>query len=242
MKGAVLVVVMCATASFAVVPADSSTHIPAVSELADLPLVEFSPRTPARGLLVVHYTGAGGWGVTDQGVSAALADSGCGVVGLNSLKYFWQARTPEGGAADLARIIEAYGAKWRCTRVVVIGYSFGADIMPFLVSRQPPQTRRQIVLVVLIGPSTRADFAFHFSSWFGFTAPGSLEVLPEVRKLPPLPVLCFYGKNDDGTIAPQLEAERAAKVVVLESGHRVGRNFAPVVREILMATGASAPR
>jgi type IV secretory pathway VirJ component len=213
-------------------------RLPSVSELADLPLVEFAPRPPARGVLVVHYTGDGGWGVTDQGISAALADSGCGVAGVNSLKYFWQARTPEGCAADLARIIDAASAKWQCTKVAVIGYSFGADVMPFLINRLPPRTRKKVVLVVLIGPSARADFVFHVGSWFGATTKSSLEVLPEVRKLSPTPVLCFYGKDDKETIAPGMAAEKIARAVTLESGHRVGRGFGTIVSEILNTAGA----
>ena len=72
-------------------------------------------------------------------------------VGLNSLKYFWKARTPEEATRDVARILRHYLAAWHKERVLLIGYSFGADVLPFVVNRLPAELRAHIVSVSLLG-------------------------------------------------------------------------------------------
>ncbi len=209
-------------------PPSPQTKIPDVD---DLPLVMF-PAAGNNDLMTIHFTGDGGWGVTDDGMSKELSAQGIPVAGVNSLKYFWQKRTPESTSADLARIMRSGLAKWGKKRVILIGYSFGADIMPFIVNRLPQDLRDKIALIVLIGPAHRIDFEFHVGSWFGLSNPNALEVLPELKKLAGMHILCFYGKDDDDTVAPDIKD--FAKVVVLDTGHRVGKNFGEIVKDILV--------
>jgi pimeloyl-ACP methyl ester carboxylesterase len=82
---------------------------------------------------------------TNDAASANLARSvaeylnslGLPVVGFDSLSYFWKARDPEGLALDLARVIEGYAAQWSCDKIILVGYSFGADVLPFAMTRLP---------------------------------------------------------------------------------------------------------
>ena len=48
-------------------------------------------------------------------------DNGISVVGISSLEYFWQERTPEETSAAVRRLIEAYGERWKPSRVVLAG-------------------------------------------------------------------------------------------------------------------------
>jgi type IV secretory pathway VirJ component len=202
------------------------------ADLAGLPLVEVSAAEKASDLMAIHLTGDGGWGVTDQGISRSLAASGIPVVGWNSLKYFWKKRTPEDVSRDLGRIISYYTAAWGKRRVVIIGYSFGADVAAFALSRLPAELRERISLLVLLGPSHHANFQFHFSGWLGAQASGDYLVLPELRKLAGMRMLCFYGKGEDDSIGPEF-APDMGKVVALDGGHRIGKDVGPVVQQIL---------
>ena len=69
------------------------------AELADLPMVEV-PVTGTGTRFVVLLSGDGGWAGIDKGLAAAFAAQNVPVAGLDSLRYFWKARTPEGLAAD----------------------------------------------------------------------------------------------------------------------------------------------
>ena len=66
------------------------------------------------------------------------------MVGLDSLRYFWtSAHTGRsGGGHD--RMIRYYLAHLDKQRVLLIGYSQGADVLPFAVNRLPAATRAQV--------------------------------------------------------------------------------------------------
>ena len=110
-------------------------------DIGDLPLQEVHASGSAAEFALL-LTGDGGWAGLDQELAARLAASGVPTVGLNSLKYFWKARTPEEAARDVARILRHYLAAWNKQRVLLVGYSFGADVLPFVVNRLPADLRR----------------------------------------------------------------------------------------------------
>src|SRR6266849_3667469 len=118
-----------------------------------LPLVEVPATSGASDTLVVFVSGDGGWAKIDKSISKILADNGMPVVGLNALQYFWTKRTPDGAARDLQSILEKYLATWKKERVLFVGYSRGADVLPFMINRLPPELRSKTRLVALLGPS-----------------------------------------------------------------------------------------
>lgn len=209
-------------------------------DLGDLPLIEVPSPGSTRRILAVHITGDGGWGVTDAGLAKGLAEAGIPVVGLNSLRYFWTRRTPESAAADLERILRHYLRAWNKDEAVVIGYSFGADTLPFLYNRLTEGTRARVRLLVLMGPSEAANFEIRFSGLLGRTNfSDNLPTLPEMEKIPALAVLCFYGEDDKANLCGKL-ASRGIRSVPVQSGHRFGRNFRPIVEAILKELGPRA--
>ena len=66
-----------------------------------------------------------------------MAAHGVSVIGFNSLKYFWNARKPDEMAHDLERTLTHYAAKWGADKFIVVGYSIGADVMPFMCFLRP---------------------------------------------------------------------------------------------------------
>ena len=105
---------------------------------AKLPLVEVPATKGASDTLVVFISGDGGWAKIDKAISKILADNGMPVVGLNALQYFWTKRTPESASRDLQAILERYFARWKKQRVLFVGYSRGADVLPFMIARLLP--------------------------------------------------------------------------------------------------------
>jgi type IV secretory pathway VirJ component len=200
--------------------------------LQDLPLLEVSAKNSFSPFLAVHLTGDGGWGVTDRGLSNALAGRGIPVIGFNSLQYFWKKRTPEEAAADLGRILSHFLAAWKKEKAVLIGYSFGADVLPFMINRLPETLRSRIQTVVLLGPSRSVEFEFHVSQWLGMSGGESaLPVLPEIEKLRGQRIVCVAGENDKECCCRDLDAG-LAKVILIKGGHLIWRNFGPIVDAI----------
>jgi type IV secretory pathway VirJ component len=204
-----------------------------VLSVSDLPLVEVPSTGGNTNILCIHITGDGGWGVTDRGIAQSLAAKGIPVVGLNSLHYFWSKKTADQAAADLNRIIEHYTARWNRNEVVVVGYSFGADVLPFMLNRIPAENLQKIKVISLLGLSSAADFQFHWTDWFSnHKRSTSQPVRPEVEKLRGRKILCFYGTEDDDALCAQLDPG-LAHAIPIESGHRFGKGYQPIVDAIL---------
>jgi type IV secretory pathway VirJ component len=201
--------------------------------LAGLPLNIITADSANGDYMAVFLSGDGGWSSFDNAISHRLASSGVPVVGWNSLKYFWSKRTPDGAAQDLASILRRYLAIWQKKRVLLAGYSFGADVMPFLVNRLPDDLRAATGCVALISPSHNADFEFHVATWLGKSRnKSSLPVVPEVLKLKGQHALIFYGSDEDDTITADLPAD-VAKIILLKGGHRMSRDYDGIVSRIL---------
>ncbi len=210
-----------------------SEPVPNVAALKDLPLMEVPASGEPGNLMAFHLTGDGGWGVTDKGLSNSLAAQGIPVVGLNALRYFWTKRTPEETAQAVERILRYYLAAWKKEKLILIGYSFGADVLPFIVNRLPDELRAKVQLLVFLSPSTTAQFEFHLSNWLGGAEhKGQFPVEPEIEKLKGMKMLCFYGNEEDDSLCQKL-APSLAKIVKRKGGHRLGGNYAPVAEEIL---------
>ena len=125
--------------SLAAAALTAARPLAAQSDVEDLPL-SLTPATPGP-LLAVLLTGDGGWAAGDKSMAQALAQRGVAVAGLNSARYVERARTPDEAAGDLARIMRHFLGAWHRQRVVLIGYSRGADLIPFMVSRLPADLR-----------------------------------------------------------------------------------------------------
>ncbi|MBB6367528.1 type IV secretory pathway VirJ component [Xanthomonas sacchari] len=186
--------------------------------LDDLPLTELPSNIPGAPLAIV-LSGDGGWRDIDKGMAEALQRRGVAVVGWDSLRYFWRAKPPARASADLSRVIAYYQQRWRPQKILLVGYSFGATTLPFMVNRLPPAQREQVGLVALLGLEHKADFQIRVRGWLNLgDADDALPVLPELARIAPAQLLCVYGDKETDTLCPQLRA-RGAEVVVLHGGH-----------------------
>jgi len=220
------------TTGYRSIAAQRLPEAPPPASLADLPIVDM-PATGASDLFAVFLSGDGGWAGIDKNVAAALVARGISVAGVDSLRYFWTARTPQGLAADLDRILRYYAFHWKKKRAVIIGYSQGADVLPFAINRLPVATRRRVVLAAMLGLDASADFEFHLSSWV-MNGESGLPVRPEIDKLSIPAALCIYGDDDADSLCRHLPNGRV-KVVKLAGGHHFNGDYDAVAEVVVGA-------
>jgi type IV secretory pathway VirJ component len=200
--------------------------------VADLPLTLVEPTEgKVSPYFAVFLSGDGGWVGLDRGVADELAQHGIAVVGWDSLKYFWEARTPQGAAADLDRVLRHYASAWGKAHALLVGYSQGADTMPFMVNRLPAATRSMVDLTALLGISDNALFEFHLANWVGSDS-GGLPTRPELVRWSGSPYVCIYGEEDGDSVCSQL-AGKNGTAVKLPGGHHFGGSYAEIATEIL---------
>jgi len=201
------------------------------TQLADLPIVEV-PVTGAGKRFAVLLSGDGGWAGIDKSLGTAFAAQGVPVAGFDSLRYFWSARTPDELAADLDRVIRYYAARWGRSDVLLVGYSQGADVLPFALNRLPRATRASVRLTALLGPGQKASFEFHLTNWIGPS--GDRPIAPEALKLSSASTLCIYGLEEKDSLCPQL-APTHARSMPLAGGHHFGGEYGALAARILAA-------
>jgi type IV secretory pathway VirJ component len=193
--------------------------------VGDLPLHEVPVESPGTTMAVL-LTGDGGWAAVDKAMGASLAKRGIPLVGLDSRAYLMHTRTADVMGADLRRILRHYVDSWQRPEVIVIGYSRGAELAPFMVARLPEDLRRRVRLVSLLGPGDRTSFKFHWADLVR-DLPGDANILvrPEIEKLRGTPMLCIYGQQDHDAICPSLDPG-LARSVARPGSHRVHPNEA----------------
>lgn len=200
--------------------------------LAGLPVIEIPASGAAAGdEFALILSGDGGWAGLDKDVAAALVAKGIPVAGLDSLRYFWSPRTPQGLADDLDRMIRYYLRRFDKRRVLLVGYSQGADVLPFAVNRLPAATRASIALTAVIGLSEHAVFEFHVTNWISDDASGP-PTLPEVNRITGAPVMCIYGKDESDSVCPKLDPARV-RIVQMPGGHHFNGDYAGLAQRIL---------
>src|SRR5207344_165488 len=84
---------------------------------------------------------------------------------------------------------------WHKSRALVVGYSFGADVAPYAVSRLPPDLASRIRGIGLLGLSDAASFEFHMTSWVGVKTGPQWPTAPEIRRLT-VPITCVMGETE----------------------------------------------
>jgi type IV secretory pathway VirJ component len=204
---------------------------------SDLPLIEVpsdQAQLPVKSeTLAIILTGDGGWAEIDKNIAKLLAENGVSTVALDSLSYFWKMRTPDETAKDVGSIISQYLEKWHKKKVILIGYSFGADVLPFVVDRFNAETRNKIALIALLGMGETAAFEFRLSSWMNAdTDPHRLPILPEIEKMTWANTICIYGIKD--TDANCLPMEKfGIKVISMPGDHHFDKKYDDLVRHIL---------
>ncbi|MFT3906922.1 MAG: AcvB/VirJ family lysyl-phosphatidylglycerol hydrolase [Steroidobacteraceae bacterium] len=209
---------------------------PVAAEVRDLPVVEVPAKgqadTSTSNLYAVLLTGDGGWAGLDQDIADSLATRGIPVVAINSLKYYWKARDPAAAAADLQRVIQHYGRQWNRSKLLLIGYSFGADVLPYLYNRLPAATREAVVSTNLLGLSANATFEFHVSSWIPGSGSSGYPTVPEIGRMGSAKLLCLQGADEDDSSCASLRGANI-KTVKLPGGHHFGGDYAALARQIL---------
>ncbi len=210
---------------------------PDVPQVKDLPLFETHPTSaterPVLGLLI---SGDGGWAGIDQSLAAALNAEGIPVIGLDSLRYFWTRRTPQETTDAVARALRHYMAKWNKTDIVLVGYSRGADLLPFVAHLLPEDLKARTRLVALVAGGKQAEFEIHVTDIFGGSGGKTSPTLPELEAIKGQALLCVYGDEETSdSVCPSIRAFPGVRVLELSGGHHFGGNYDAVAKAVVEA-------
>ncbi len=179
---------------------------------------------------VIFLSGDGGWATLDEQLSTYLSGHGVSVVGISSLRYFWNQKTPEQTGADVKRVSDMLAANG--APQFVGGYSFGAEVTPFALDTWPVSDRQRIRGELLIAPSETASFEVSPLDWVRRAKETPRRVADAVKKLG-LPTFCLAGQTEDPHDTACDDLGSSATAVRLPGSHHFNGNYDAVGKAVL---------
>lgn len=197
-----------------------------------LPVTARCPAGSSRYPLVLYITGDGGMKKFSADMISTFTRKGYAVVALNALKYFWARKTPQRAGADVAALLRYYGKQWGHQTFLLAGYSFGADVLPFIYNNLPDELRGQTQQLVLLSPSKFTSMEIHVTDMLGRASRSGMSVTAAINRITEKPLLLLFGEDEQGLDVRELSI-RQYRRMVLPGGHRYNDDAETVVSEIL---------
>lgn len=210
----------------------------------DLPLtIHQVADAPKTDLYAIFLSGDGGWANFDEEISDLLAAAGVPVVGISSLRYLWQEREPKEIAADIARLDAHYRHRFDRRKLLLLGFSLGANVTPFYVPHLPEPLRRRLAGVALIAPEARTGFEIVAGGWLGLET-GAEPVGPAIdmlsREVTPAFIACLFGTEEAASPCPGATLPGIRRLP-FPGGHHLGKAHAAIADAILTFSAPAGP-
>jgi type IV secretory pathway VirJ component len=170
--------------------------------------------------LVVFFTGDGGRSSFDVRIEDSLCRNKMPFLGVNSYKYFRRRKTPQQTLDSILPYIDLHLKKSDSQKVILAGYSFGSEVVPFLYNLMSSEWQNKVAFIVLISPSDNSDFKIHFFDRLGLTfRHWPYDVIGEILKIDDKKIIVFWGEDEKKFTKKQFTKHNIS-VHHLKGGHR----------------------
>ncbi len=191
----------------------------------DLPVDTFGSADMSKPI-VLYISGDGGFNSFSTSFVQQWNSKGYPVIALNAKSYFWKTQTPENAAKDITDLLSRYLMLWKRNDVILVGYSLGADVLPFIQTRISAALINKIKHTVLLSPSNTTDFTVHL-----FYGSGGSSVPAEINKLNK-PVLIIFGNDETSTPDKQIN-NKMVTILKVNGDHHYDNQIGGLVANIL---------
>jgi type IV secretory pathway VirJ component len=164
----------------------------------DLPVIAYPAADSNQNeTLVLLLSGDGGWLDFEDQLSLQFSRAGFNTIGFNSRDYFWERKTPRQTADDLNMLLRIYINQYQPKKIILCGYSFGADVVPFIYNRLRPGLKNRITAIAMLSPFATTDFKIHTSDLLNIAKDNRrYKVKTEIDRVK-IPIYCFYGRDEE---------------------------------------------
>ncbi len=195
-----------------------------------LPAVDLPSTSSKLRAVAILVSGDGGWRDLDKTIGEWLSTQGVHVIGLDALHYFWSKREPQELARDVTALIKDANPQDDLP-VMLIGYSFGADTLPFAYPLLPQALKDRTKVIALMAPGLSTSFQVTISGWFGIDDSG-YDIPQAIAALPVDRVICVSGKEEDKS-ACRDPALKNVTHIETEGGHHFDGNYEAIAQRFL---------
>ncbi len=118
--------------------------------------------------------------------------------------------------------------------MVLIGYSFGADVLPASYNRLKQPDKDKIVQMSLLSLSQKVDYVISVMGWLGASSEGKGgDPINDLKSINPKMVQCVYGKDDDEDVGCPLLKGTGAEVIAMDGGHHFDDDYEALANHII---------
>src|SRR6185312_2558360 len=181
--------------------------------------------------LVFYISGDGGFNKFSNELCTAINKEGFDVDAMDSKSYFWSQKTPARTAEDISDFLSKKIARRPNQQIVLIGYSFGADVLPYVLNRLPKNIADKIKVSFLLASSGSTDFVIHIADLFGSGKRRGMDVLTEVNKIANQKIVILNSSDDKGLDAGKITVKHATEI--LPGGHHFDGDINEIVKAII---------
>jgi len=180
---------------------------------------------------ILYITGDGGWNKFSKNLCESFTLKGFPVVALNSAKYFWEKKSASQTSTDVTEIIRHFQKLWNKKNIILVGYSFGADVAPFVYNLFNKEVASNIVNINLLSPSAKTDFEIHVMVMLGGSGGGE-SVTNAINKINNKQLLLIFGEDESDFPIEELKIKNYTRIK-LTGGHHYDGDEQTVCNTIL---------
>ena len=164
----------------------------------------------------ILFSGDAGFLGAGPEIARTIEDLGMPVYGVSSLAEFRERRTIAQTVVIVNKAVRVARAKFDADRILLVGHSFGSDVIGTALPDLAPDVRQALSGVVLIVPT---DSIYLRADPTGLSYRGQPDAgLARVQSESSLPLLCIQGRQETDSLCPKLHGTNVT-VVVLPGGH-----------------------
>lgn len=180
--------------------------------------------------VVLYLSGDGGFNSFSSSYCELLGKAGYTVGAVNSKSFFWDKKSADQIAKELTNSLNQLLDGRKNNHVYFVGYSFGADVIPFLVNKLTADWKKRLQAVALIEPSTSTDLEIHVSDLLGRSnVKRSMDVIAEINKMIGIKTAILLGE-DEGSFPIKNIRLANLQAIYLKGNHHFNGNAAEVVK------------
>ncbi|MFZ4863681.1 AcvB/VirJ family lysyl-phosphatidylglycerol hydrolase [Sphingobacterium sp. Mn56C] len=195
--------------------------------------VKFYAGNSASLPVVFYLSGDGGWNKFSETLCETMVQSGYSVVTLNSKSYFWNKKTVTTLVNDVSAYLKQQLRGQLQRGFILVGYSFGADAVPFLVNNLPQDLLKHLKQAVMVEPSQSTDLEIHLSDMLSRSPiKRSMDVIAEINKMTSTNLCIVMGEKDANTILAKVALPKLHKRT-LPGGHHFDGDARLLAKEIM---------
>jgi type IV secretory pathway VirJ component len=195
-----------------------------------LPVTLFHNSDTSRPF-IMYICGDGGMNKFSTSFMQSFQLNGYAVAALDARSYFWKKKTPQQAANDVNKLTSRYLNEWKRKSFILLGYSFGADVVPFICNRLSANIQNRLKSIVLLSPSATTDFEIHLVNILGFNSNSGSSVPAEINKISKNVVFLFGSDEKD---FPLKEVTiRNKQVITLPGGHHYEGDVSALSKQII---------